>query len=49
MPERKAVERGRARVRDMLHTLPPQAQQAIRDDLERSDTATGLARTGAEP
>jgi hypothetical protein len=31
---RKAVARRRARVRDMLHTLPPKAQQAIRDDLE---------------
>src|SRR6478736_616451 len=34
MPERKAVERRRARVRDMMHTLPPAAQEAIRDDLE---------------
>jgi phospholipid/cholesterol/gamma-HCH transport system ATP-binding protein len=34
MPERKAVARRRARVRDMLHTLPPKAQQAIRDDRE---------------
>lgn len=34
MPERKAVERRRARVREILHTLPPGAQEAIRDDLE---------------
>ena len=34
MPERKGVERRRARVREILHTLPPSAQEAIRDDLE---------------
>ena len=34
MPERKAVGRRRARVREILHTLPPAAQEAIRDDLE---------------
>jgi len=34
MPERKAVERRRARVRSMLNDLPPAAQEAIRDDLE---------------
>jgi len=34
MPERKAVGRRQARVRDIMHTLPPQAQEAIRDDLE---------------
>jgi phospholipid/cholesterol/gamma-HCH transport system ATP-binding protein len=34
MPERKAVERRRDRVRSILHTLPPNAQEAIRDDLE---------------
>ncbi|MCV6963915.1 ABC transporter ATP-binding protein [Mycobacterium intermedium] len=34
MPERKAVERRRARVREMMHYLPPKAQQAIYDDLE---------------
>jgi phospholipid/cholesterol/gamma-HCH transport system ATP-binding protein len=30
MPERKAVGRRRERVMQMLHTLPPAAQQAIR-------------------
>jgi phospholipid/cholesterol/gamma-HCH transport system ATP-binding protein len=40
MPVRQAVERRRARVREMLHTLPPKAQEAIREDLERSDMAT---------
>lgn len=34
MPERKAVARRQARVREIMHTLPPAAQQAIRDDLE---------------
>ncbi|WP_078293096.1 ATP-binding cassette domain-containing protein [Mycobacterium sp. D16R24] len=34
MPERKAVGRRQARVREMMHTLPPAAQAAIRDDLE---------------
>ncbi len=37
MPVRQAVERRRARVRAMLHTLPPKAQEAIREDLDRSD------------
>ena len=34
MPERKAVARRQARVREMLHTLPTKAQAAILDDLE---------------
>lgn len=34
MPERKAVARRQARVREILHTLPPSAQEAILDDLE---------------
>jgi phospholipid/cholesterol/gamma-HCH transport system ATP-binding protein len=34
MPERKAIKRRQARVREMLHTLPKQAQAAILDDLE---------------
>ena len=34
MPERRAVERRRARVRELLHTLPQNAQKAIREDLE---------------
>ena len=34
MPERQAVGRRQARVREMMHTLPPSAQEAIRDDLE---------------
>src|SRR5262249_46561518 len=34
MPERKAVARRQARVREILHTLPKNAQAAILDDLE---------------
>jgi phospholipid/cholesterol/gamma-HCH transport system ATP-binding protein len=34
MPERKAVGRRQARVREIMQTLPPAAQEAIRDDLE---------------
>jgi len=34
MPQRMAVVRRQARVREILHTLPPAAQEAILDDLE---------------
>jgi phospholipid/cholesterol/gamma-HCH transport system ATP-binding protein len=34
MPERQAVGRRQARVREMMHTLPLAAHEAIRDDLE---------------
>ena len=34
MPVRQAVARRQARVREIMHTLPPKAQEAIRDDLE---------------
>ncbi len=34
MPERKAVGRRQARVREIMNTLSPAAQEAIRDDLE---------------
>jgi phospholipid/cholesterol/gamma-HCH transport system ATP-binding protein len=34
LPERKAVGRRQARVREVLHTLPRSAQEAILDDLE---------------
>lgn len=34
LPERKAVGRRRARVRQILDTLPKEAQVAILDDLE---------------
>ena len=34
MPERKAVGRRQARVREIMHSLPPAAQEAIRADLD---------------
>jgi phospholipid/cholesterol/gamma-HCH transport system ATP-binding protein len=34
LPERKAAARRQQRVLDMLHTLPPQAQQAVRAALD---------------
>ncbi|OSC18998.1 ABC transporter ATP-binding protein, partial [Mycobacterium paraintracellulare] len=37
MPERKAVARRQARVREILHTLPKNAQEAIRADLDGGD------------
>jgi phospholipid/cholesterol/gamma-HCH transport system ATP-binding protein len=47
MPERQAVERRRARVREIMHTLPPNAQEAIRDDLEGADSSRS-GRSGRE-
>jgi phospholipid/cholesterol/gamma-HCH transport system ATP-binding protein len=44
MPERKAVGRRRARVQEILHTLPPKAQQAILDDLEGDTASLGAQR-----
>ncbi|BBZ04242.1 ABC transporter ATP-binding protein [Mycolicibacterium chitae] len=40
MPERQGVARRQARVREILHTLPPAAQEAILDDLD----GTGIGR-----
>ncbi|MGZ8176924.1 ABC transporter ATP-binding protein [Williamsia sp. SKLECPSW1] len=37
MPERKAATRHRQRVEDMLHTLPENAQQAIRESMQAED------------
>lgn len=34
MPERKGIARRQARVREILHTLPPKAQEVILDELE---------------
>ncbi len=42
MPERQGEVRRRARVQEIIHTLPPKAQQAIRDDL----MASGGAKAG---
>jgi phospholipid/cholesterol/gamma-HCH transport system ATP-binding protein len=38
VPERKAVGRRQERVQQMMHTLPPEAQEAIRADLESNNT-----------
>ncbi|MBF6295828.1 ABC transporter ATP-binding protein, partial [Nocardia farcinica] len=47
MPVRQAVERRRARVREIMHTLPPAAQAAIRESLnENDDTQVLPAYTG---
>jgi phospholipid/cholesterol/gamma-HCH transport system ATP-binding protein len=40
MPERQAVFRRQARVREIMHTLPPAAQEAIREDLDRTHSDT---------
>jgi phospholipid/cholesterol/gamma-HCH transport system ATP-binding protein len=40
MPVRQAVARRQARVREIMHTLPPAAQEAIRDDLEGTHKST---------
>src|SRR6185436_10552394 len=40
MPHRQAVDRRQARVREIMHTLPPNAQQAIREDLENTGAQT---------
>jgi phospholipid/cholesterol/gamma-HCH transport system ATP-binding protein len=47
MPERQAVERRRERVREIMDTLPPEAQEAIRDDLERTQN-NGSGERGEE-
>jgi phospholipid/cholesterol/gamma-HCH transport system ATP-binding protein len=36
----QAVGRRQARVREVLHTLPPAVQEAIRDDLEGIQTSS---------
>jgi len=41
MPERQAVARRQARVREILHTLPPAAQEVIRDDLDGTHRFVG--------
>lgn len=39
MPERKAVARRQARVRSILHTLPPAAQDLVRKELDEAEAA----------
>jgi len=43
MPERKGVARRQARVRELLPTLPPKAQEAILEDLESSQSMSSVA------
>ncbi|MCE3550798.1 ATP-binding cassette domain-containing protein [Pseudonocardia sp. RS11V-5] len=50
LPERKAVARRQKRVRDMLHTLPPAAQEAIRRSFEENSAPQARAQAvGAAP
>ncbi|MFC9896644.1 ABC transporter ATP-binding protein [Nocardia sp. NPDC127579] len=50
MPVRQAVARRQARVREIMHTLPRAAQDAIRDSLDQSDDTQVLpAYTQAGP
>jgi phospholipid/cholesterol/gamma-HCH transport system ATP-binding protein len=37
VPERPGVGRRQARVREIMHTLPPAGQEPIRDDLDGAD------------
>jgi phospholipid/cholesterol/gamma-HCH transport system ATP-binding protein len=47
LPERRAVGRRQQRVLDMLHTLPAQAQVAIRDLLDQEEREQSQARDAA--
>jgi phospholipid/cholesterol/gamma-HCH transport system ATP-binding protein len=49
LPVRKAVARRQKRVRDMLHTLPPAAQAAIRASYEHTDAPARATAPGAAP
>jgi phospholipid/cholesterol/gamma-HCH transport system ATP-binding protein len=50
LPPRQAVGRRRARVREILHTLPPEAQQAILRSMAEEDEAdTQLIPAYAQP
>src|SRR4051794_2296988 len=50
LPERKAVGRRQQRVAEMLHTLPPAAQEAIRRSFAESDAPQERAQVvGAAP
>ncbi|MDL9936023.1 ABC transporter ATP-binding protein [Gordonia sp. ABSL1-1] len=48
MPERKAVARHRERVHEILHTLPPNAQEAIRRSMAEEDRLRAENRAHAE-
>ena len=46
MPTRQAVGRRQARVREVLHTLPPAAQAVILEDLERTSGESAASYAG---
>ena len=43
MPVRQAVIRRKARVREIMHTLPSSAQAAIRESLDQNDETQVMA------
>ena len=47
MPERKGVARRQARVRELLPSLPPKAQEAILEDLEATSSISSVAAESA--
>jgi phospholipid/cholesterol/gamma-HCH transport system ATP-binding protein len=47
LPVREAVARRQARVREIMHTLPLKAREAIRDDLEGHQRHYELSKVGA--
>jgi phospholipid/cholesterol/gamma-HCH transport system ATP-binding protein len=47
LPERKAAARRQQRVLEMLHTLPPAAQRAIRESLGQTEWSTGPGLSAA--
>jgi phospholipid/cholesterol/gamma-HCH transport system ATP-binding protein len=50
LPERKAAGRRRQRVLDMMHTLPPEAQQAVREVMAQEQPAgAGDRQSGFAP
>jgi phospholipid/cholesterol/gamma-HCH transport system ATP-binding protein len=48
LPERQAANRRRARVLEMMHTLPLPAQKAIQDLLDQEDRETEEARSASD-
>ena len=46
VPVRRAVARRQARVRSILHTLPPAAQAAIRRDMDKTAKSSGADKPG---
>ena len=47
LPERRAVARRQARVMEMLHTLPPAAQEAVRNILDQESREENEARAAS--